>query len=64
MAQSVYLNEWERKKLKKKMIELNDKLANKGMKGICRESQLVHKILELTIEKVEVSENGSLMIKS
>lgn len=63
MIQSVYLNEWEREKLKKKMIELNDKLEDKGMRGIYRESQLVHKILELTIDKLEISENGYLILK-
>lgn len=63
MAQSVYLNEWEQKKLYKKMIELNNKLADKGMRGISKESQLVHKILELSIEKLEVSESGSIILK-
>lgn len=63
MAQSVYLNEWEQKKLYKKMIELNNKLAEKGMRGISRESQLVHRILELSIDKLEISESGSIILK-
>ena len=63
MAKSVYLNEWEQKKLYKKMIELNNKLADKGMRGISKESQLAHKILELSIEKLEVSESGSIILK-
>jgi hypothetical protein len=63
MAQSVYLNEWEQKKLYKKMIELNNKLAEKNMRGISKESQLVHKIIELAIEQLEVSENGSIILK-
>lgn len=63
MAQTVYLNEWEKKKLYKKMIELNNKLADKEMRGISRESQLVHKIIELTIERLDISESGSIIIK-
>ena len=63
MAQSVYLNEWEQKKLYKKMIELNNKLAEKNMRGISKESQLVHKIIELAIEQLEVSENGTIILK-
>jgi hypothetical protein len=63
MAQSVYLNEWEQKKLYRKMIELNNKLAEKNMKGISKESQLVHKIIELTIERLEVSESGTVILK-
>lgn len=63
MAQSVYLNEWEQKKLYKKMIELNNKLSEKGMRGISKESQLVHRILELSIDRLEVSESGSIILK-
>lgn len=63
MAQSVYLNEWEQKKLYRKMIELNNKLAEKNMRGISKESQLVHKIIELTIERLDVSESGTIVIK-
>lgn len=63
MAQSVYLNEWEQKKLHKKMIELNNKLEEKNMRGISKESQLVHKIIELTIERLDVSESGTIVIK-
>ena len=63
MAQTVYLNEWEQKKLYKKMIELNNKLSEKVMRGISKESQLVHKILELAIEKLDVSESGSIILK-
>lgn len=63
MAQNVYLNEWEQKELYKKMIELNNKLAEKDVRGISKESQLVHKILELSIKKLDVSESGNIIIK-
>lgn len=63
MAQSIALNEWEQKKLYKKMIELNNKLSDKEMRGISRESQLVHRILELAIDKLDVSESGTIILK-
>lgn len=63
MAQTVYLNNWEQKKLYNKMLELNIKLTKKGMKNISKESQIVHRILELTIDKVELSENGTIILK-
>ena len=63
MAQSIALNEWEQKKLYKKMIELNNKLSDKDMRGISKESQLVHKIIELSIEKLDISESGSIILK-
>lgn len=63
MAQTIYLNNWEQKKLYNKMLELNIKLTKKGMKNISKESQIVHRILELTIDKVELSENGTIILK-
>ena len=63
MAQSIALNEWEQKKLYKKMIELNNKLSEKEMRGISKESQLVHKILELAIDKLDISESGTIILK-
>ena len=45
------------------MIELNNDLAEKGMRGISKESELVHKILEMTIKKLEISESGNLIIR-
>ena len=63
MPESVALNEWEQKKLYKKMIELNNKLSDKEMRGISRESQLVHRILELSIDKLDISESGTIILK-
>ena len=59
----MYLKKWEREALYKKMIELNNDLAEKGMRGISKESELVHKILEMTIKKLEISESGNLIIR-
>lgn len=63
MSETVYLKKWEREALYKKMIELNNDLSEKGMRGISKESELVHKILEMTVKKVEVSESGNLIIR-
>ncbi len=63
MSETVYLKKWEREALYKKMIELNNDLAEKGMRGISKESELVHKILEMTIKKLEISESGNLIIR-
>ena len=63
MAQSIALNEWKKKKLYKKMIELNNKLSEKEMRGISKESHLVHRILELAIDKLDVSESGTIILK-
>ena len=61
--QSMALNEWEQKESYRKMIELNNKLANLGMRGISKESQLLHKIIEIGLARVDISESGTIIIK-
>lgn len=63
MADTIYLKKWEKEKLYKKMIELNNKLSEKNVRGISKEAELVHRILEITIEKLDISESGSVIIK-
>jgi hypothetical protein len=57
------LNEWEQKEAYRKMIELNNQLSEKGMRGISKESQLLHKIIEIALPRVEISESGSIILK-
>lgn len=57
------LNEWEQKEAYRKMIELNNKLSEKGMRGISKESQLLHKIIEIALPRVDISESGSIILK-
>lgn len=57
------LNEWEQMEAYRKMIELNNKLSEKGMRGISKESQLLHKIIELALPRVDISESGSVVLK-
>lgn len=63
MAKSIALNEWEQQALYRKMIELNNKLSEKQLRGISRESLLVHKIIELGIQKLDVSETGTIILR-
>ena len=63
MAKTVYLNEWEQKKLYRKMIEMNNKLSDRGLRGISKESQIIHRILELSIDRLDISESGSIILK-
>lgn len=57
------LNEWEQAEAYRKMIELNNKLSERGMRGISKESQLLHKIIELALPRVDISESGSIVLK-
>lgn len=63
MAKSVALNEWEQQALYRKMVELNNKLAEKQMRGISKESALLHRIIELSLPKLDVSESGTIILK-
>lgn len=63
MAKSIALNEWEQQALYRKMIELNNKLSEKEMRGISKESMIVHRIIELALPKLDVSESGSIILR-
>lgn len=63
MAQSIALNEWEQQALYRKMVELNNKLADKQLRGISKESTLVHRIIELSLPKLDISESGTIILK-
>lgn len=63
MAKSVALNEWEQQALYRKMVEINNKLAEKNMRGISKESTLLHRIIELSLPRLEVSESGTVILK-
>ena len=61
--QSLALNEWEQKESYRKMIELNNKLSEMNMRGISKESQLLHKIIEIGLARADISESGTIIIK-
>lgn len=58
----VKLNAWEQEALTTKLMVLNRKLALSGNRPMKTESEIVHKILELTIGKVNVKDDGTFYI--
>lgn len=58
----VKLNKWEQEALTEKLIMLNRKLALSGNRPMKTESEIIHKILELTISKVAVKDDGTFYI--
>ncbi|MCO8060381.1 hypothetical protein [Acinetobacter towneri] len=61
MVQSVRLNDAEQEKLRKKAVELNKVLIQKGQQPV-RDSELVHILIEEGIELIEISNSGKLTI--
>ena len=61
MVQSVRLNDLEQEKLRKKAVELNKVLIQKGQQPI-RDSELVHILIEEAIELIEINNSGKLTI--
>lgn len=61
MAVTVRLNDKEQESLRKKAVELNKILIQKGMQPV-RDSELVHIILEQCIDLVEVNTNGIVQV--
>lgn len=61
MVQSVRLNDSEQEKLRKKAVELNKTLIQKGQQPI-RDSELVHILIEQGIQLIEVSNSGEVII--
>ena len=63
MAKTVRLSEDEQERLRKKAVELNKKLMEKNKQPL-RDSELVHAVLELCLEKIEVGVSGDLKIET
>ncbi|WP_228272236.1 hypothetical protein [Acinetobacter bereziniae] len=61
MAVTVRLNDSEQERLRRKAIELNKVLINRGLEPI-KDSELVHRILDQAIESAEVSSSGEVII--
>lgn len=62
MTTAVKLNKWEQEALSERLIMLNKKLVMKGYKPLATESQIVHKIIELAITRVDITDDGNLKI--
>lgn len=61
MAQSVRLNDTEQEKLRKKAVELNKALINRGLQPI-RDSELVHILISEGLDLIELSNSGVIKI--
>lgn len=61
MVQSVRLNDQEQEMLRKKAVELNKILIQKGQQPI-RDSELVHILIEEGMELIEVGASGKAII--
>lgn len=61
MATNVRLNDMEQEALRKKCIEINKLLINNNREPF-KDSELVHKILELSVPYVKVSTKGEVFL--
>jgi len=61
MVQSVRLNDQEQEMLRKKAVELNKVLIQKGQQPL-RDSELVHILIEQGLELIEISASGKTII--
>ena len=61
MVQSVRLNEQEQELLRKKAVELNKVLIQKGQQPL-RDSELVHILIEEGLDLIEVGASGKALI--
>ena len=64
MAETVKLNKWEQEALEARLNYLNNKLVMNGFKTLKSESQIIHKLIEMTINKIDIDEDGNLKLKN
>lgn len=62
MPANIRLTEWEKEKLRTKAIEVNKILVKEGSEPL-RDSQLLHGILDATLERVTVRKDGKITIE-
>lgn len=63
MAITVRLNDKEQEEIRKKAIEINKALIGRGMQPV-RDSELVHIILEQSIDNVELTPSGKIRVRA
>ncbi|WP_445115675.1 hypothetical protein [Acinetobacter sp. WZC-1] len=61
MVQSVRINDQEQELLRKKAVELNKVLIQKGQQPL-RDSELIHILVDQGLELLEVSSSGTVKI--
>lgn len=60
MVQSVRLSESEQEQIRQKAIDINKLLVKKGQQPL-RDSELVHKMLELSMTCLTIAPDGKLV---
>jgi hypothetical protein len=61
MAKTVRLSDEEQELIRKKAVILNKKLMDKNKQPL-RDSELVHAVIQLALDKIEVGNSGNLII--
>ncbi len=62
MVMSVRLNNWEQETIRKKAVEINQKLIKQGLQPL-RDSELVHAVLEETLPYIELNTKGKIIVE-
>lgn len=63
MPMTVRLNDSEQEEIRKKAVEINKLLIQKGLQPV-RDSELVHIILEQSISYTEVTASGKIKVRT
>lgn len=63
MPMTIRLNDHEQEAIRKKAVEINKILINKGLQPL-KDSEIVHIILKESISCLEVGESGKLKVVS
>ena len=61
MTESVRLKKAEREAIRKKAVEINKALISKGKEPM-KDSEIVHEILRQTLEKIEITQSGNIVV--
>lgn len=63
MPMTIRLNDSEQEEIRKKAVEINKLLIQKGKQPV-RDSELIHVILEQTITCTEVTASGKIKVRT
>lgn len=61
MPTNIRLNEWEQEEIRKKAVEIN-KVRIKNGREPYKDSEVVHKILEISLPCVKVAADGDVIV--
>lgn len=61
MAKTVRLSDEEQELIRKKAVMLNKKLMEKNKQPL-RDSELVHAVIQLALDKIEISASGEIIL--